>query len=257
VVASSLPLPNPSSQPAVGPVRRTVPTVATRSFNFQRSALFQGLTPGEFETLMARARERRFLENDTLSRQGQAHNEISILESGCVKLTHLLANGHEFILSLRTPFEVLDPSAVSHAEHRTTAQAMHAGRMLSWSLSTLESFPSYPQLRKNLQTLIMKDLTDLESRYCQLSTCRVDRRLACTLVSLAQRIGTEADNSGIRVHISRQELAQMVGTSLFSVCRLIARWGELGLVSPCRESIIVLKQTQLLNLTAEHDTEIC
>ena len=129
--------------------------------------------------------------------------------------------------------------------------------MFSWSLSTIESLAFYPQLRKNLQTLIMKDLTDLEGRYCQLTTCRVDRRLACTLVSLAQRIGTDAENSGIRVHISRQELAQMVGTSLFSVCRLIARWGELGLVSPCRESIIVLKQTQLLNLTAEHDTEVC
>jgi CRP-like cAMP-binding protein len=234
-----------------------LPAGSTRTFNLERSALFQGLTPAECEVLIGRARERRFLENETLYRQGQAHSEISILESGCVKLTHLLANGHEFILSLRTPLEVLDPSAISHAEHRTTAQAMRAGRMLSWPLSTVESFASYPQLRKNLHTLIMKDLTDLESRYCQLSTCRVDRRLACTLVLLAQRIGTEAESGGIRVHISRQELAQMVGTSLFSVCRLIARWGELGLVSPCRESIIVLKPTQLLSLTAEHDTEIC
>ena len=252
MVASSLPFPERSSTTAVRVVRRPLPPVASRALALQRSALFQGLSLADCQTIVARARERSFLENEILHRQGQTHGEISILEAGCVKLTHLLPNGHEFILSLRTPLDTLDPSAISQAEYRTTAQAMGTGRLLSWSLPTLESFPTYPQLRRNLHALVVRELTELEHRYCQMTTCRVDRRLACTLLSLAERIGIQ-EAGGVTVRISRQELAQMVGTTLFSVCRLVAKWGELELVAPGRESLVILKPKELLECTAEKD----
>ena len=45
----------------------------------------------------------------------------------------------------------------------------------------------------------------------------------------------------------------MVGTTLFSVSRLIARWGELELIVPGRETIVVLRPRRLLYLTAEQE----
>ena len=123
---------------------------------------------------------------------------------GCIKLTHVQANGHKLILSLRTPHEAVDPSAITPGEHRMTAQAMVECRLLSWSISALDLlFASYFQLSKTFHALITRDLARVQERYCELTTDHVDRRLACALIRLTQRIGSKAETAvyGCRYHV--------------------------------------------------------
>jgi CRP-like cAMP-binding protein len=43
----------------------------------------------------------------------------------------------------------------------------------------------------------------------------------------------------VEVSLSREELAQMTGTTLFTISRILSKWGEMGFVLPRRESVLV------------------
>jgi CRP-like cAMP-binding protein len=50
---------------------------------------------------------------------------------------------------------------------------------------------------------------------------------------------------GVEVSLSREELAQTTGTTLFTISRILSKWGEEGFVLPRREAVIVLDAKRL------------
>jgi CRP-like cAMP-binding protein len=65
---------------------------------------------------------------------------------------------------------------------------------------------------------------------------------------LLKQVGRPA-RGGIEISLSREELAQMTGTTLFSVSRLLSKWGEEGFVLPRREAVVVLDAGRLAELS--------
>jgi len=70
------------------------------------------------------------------------------------------------------------------------------------------------------------------------ATEKVAKRLVLALLRLLKHIGKKVDG-GIEVSLSREELAQMTGTTLFTISRILSQWGQLGFVLPKRESVLV------------------
>jgi CRP-like cAMP-binding protein len=66
---------------------------------------------------------------------------------------------------------------------------------------------------------------------------------------LHEKIGL-AVNGVIEIGLSREELAQMTGTTLFTVSRLLSAWEERGMVKPRRESVTVC-DVEALNAISE------
>ena len=62
--------------------------------------------------------------------------------------------------------------------------------------------------------------------------------MARQLVRLLERIGRPV-NGTVEIGISREELAQMTGTTLFTVSRLFSAWEARGLVRPRREAVTI------------------
>jgi CRP-like cAMP-binding protein len=71
-----------------------------------------------------------------------------------------------------------------------------------------------------------------------MATENVATRLSLVLGRLLQQIGKPTE-IGIRISIRREELAQMTGTTISTVSRLLSGWSEQGLVVPRRESVVV------------------
>jgi CRP-like cAMP-binding protein len=225
-------------------------TIPAHGAVFKDSPLFRGLSAQECEIAAGRARERKVAKNDIIFRQGETSREMSIVTAGCAKLSYLQASGHELIWCLRTAREALDASAVFGGEHRATAQAMTESTLLSWTLPTLDSLIlAVPQLGKNLHRVLLEDFTDLQQRYSELTTDSVERRVACALIRLADQIGRREPTGGVTVHISREELGQMVGTTLFTVSRLVTKWGDLGVLLPGRGALSMIRLEELHELT--------
>src|ERR1700692_2641034 len=81
---------------------------AERATLLRASRLFAGLSPSEYTQLAEHARPRVFARNELLFMQGEPFRKLLLIESGCVKLTHLNPNGSEIILAMRGPQEAVD-----------------------------------------------------------------------------------------------------------------------------------------------------
>ena len=79
-------------------------------------------------------------------------------------------------------------------------------------------------------------LDDLDTRFREISTEKVASRLCSLLVRLAKQVGTKTEGH-THIYLSRQELAQLTGTTLFTVSRLLCRWETQGIVSAPREAV--------------------
>jgi CRP-like cAMP-binding protein len=93
------------------------------------------------------------------------------------------------------------------------------------------------------------DLLELEARFREVATERVGPRVARQLVRLLEQIGRQASNGEMEVCLSREDLAQMTGTTLFTVSRLLSAWEARGMVKPRREAVGICDVQSLRAIT--------
>jgi CRP-like cAMP-binding protein len=71
-----------------------------------------------------------------------------------------------------------------------------------------------------------------------MATENVRKRLALVLLRLLKQVGT-VSHEGTVVFLSREELGQMAGTTLFTISRVLSKWAEEGVVVSRREAVLV------------------
>ena len=220
-----------------------------------RPPLFSGISAEDYAAISAAARAKEFTRGEVLYLEGDAVEQILLLTSGSVKTTRLGLSGVEVILRLWVPGDVLGPAdLLAGGRHSSTAQAFRLTRALVWDATSFKALVGrYPVLDQNLLRMVVRYLADLEERFRELATERVAPRVARQLVRLLPQIGRPADGA-IEVGLSREELAQMTGTTLFTVSRLFSAWETRGLVKPRREAVTI-SDVQALSAIAEETSE--
>jgi CRP/FNR family transcriptional regulator, nitrogen oxide reductase regulator len=218
----------------------------------RESKLYANLSVSECIQIAAHARTRCVARNDLLFMQGQSFRQLVLIQSGCVKLTRLSQNGSEVIVELRGARDAVDIPSGPFGQHSCTARAISKCKVLTWEWPFLEKLMSIPQISRNICFILSEQLNELQQRYHEVSAEKVSRRLACTLLRISKHFGVPSDG-GIEISISRHELAQMTGTTLFTVSRLVSKWGELGLVLPRREAVLILDPKGLDHVSQMED----
>jgi CRP-like cAMP-binding protein len=118
-----------------------------------------------------------------------------------------------------------------------------------WDAAVFGSFAQRStSLQRNITYILCEQLYDLEERYREISSEKVSVRLSHQLVRLLKQIGRRVEG-GVEIRLSREELAQLTGTTLFTVSRLLSGWNQLGFVSTRREAVSVLNLQALVNLS--------
>jgi CRP/FNR family transcriptional regulator, nitrogen oxide reductase regulator len=197
--------------------------------------------------MMTGARWHTLCRDKNLFMKEQPVRHVLLLISGCVKLTQVSPSGNEVILWLFGAGDVLGAIGVAHGgTHSCSAQVLIEGTALVWDYAKFEGFLSeLPQLRANVGNILTGRLVELEERFREIATEQVGRRVASTLVRLVKRVGRYS-TEGSEVTLSREELAQMTGTTLFTISRLISEWESKGIVLPRRGAVIVRDAARLL-----------
>jgi CRP-like cAMP-binding protein len=210
------------------------------------SALFAGLSAAECREIAACARARTFARDELLVSQGQAANSLIVLQSGSAKHTQLSANGEEVLLRMSGSGDPVNvQTELSGCNHSCSVRAMEQCRALVWEYTRMQALlERYPQIRKNIMQILASQLQELEERFREVATEKVARRLALVLLRLLKQIG-KPSGAGIEVAMSREELAQMTGTTLFTISRVLSKWAEQGFVIPKREAVLVSDRKQL------------
>jgi CRP-like cAMP-binding protein len=218
------------------------------------SALFAGIPPAQCREIVAAARPRVFATDEILFMQGHPVRTHVLIQSGNVKVTQVSATGSEVLLWMNGPGEsVRIPNEAASRRHACSARAMQRCHALTWEDSRFQSIINrYPQIGININRMLALQLAELEQRFREIATEKVATRLSFALVRLAAQIGKPI-LGGIEVSLSRLELAQMIGTTLFTVSRILSKWGEEGFIAPRRDAVIVYDNGRLL--LAGVDTE--
>jgi CRP-like cAMP-binding protein len=205
-----------------------------------RPALFSGILPEDYTRIAATARVKEFVRGEVLYLEGDTVQQVLLLTSGLVKINKLGLSGAEVILRLGVPGDVLGALGLfASGNHCTAAQAFRQCRALVWEASAFKTLVErFPVLHQNMARILGGHLLELEERFREVATERVGPRVARQVLRLMEQIGQPV-NGAVEIGLSREELAQMTGTTLFTVSRLLSAWEARGMVRPRREAVTI------------------
>ena len=215
---------------------------------------FKGLTAAQLQAIIEAARQRRIPRDAYFFRQGDPATAFCVLIQGEVKLTQLTPDGHQVLMcfvSSGDGFGVI--AALENAEHPLSAQAVTDCLALVWDAETLTGLMErFPHLAIGALQMVSQHHQELQNRYLELATERVERRIAHAVLRLVQQAGQKVEQ-GILINLplSRQDLAEMIGTTLYTVSRVISRWEEQGIVRTGRKRLLILRPHDLVAIAED------
>ena len=109
-------------------------------------------------------------------------------------------------------------------------------------------FERHAFLRRNMLDIVLQHLDDMHERFREISTERVAARLSSQILRMMNQVGRRVDGD-VEIIISREDLAQLIGTTLFTVSRILSDWDRQGIVAVRREFVSVRNVPALLDLS--------
>lgn len=214
---------------------------------------FEGIAPDDLDKILASARSIRVPQNAAIFEQdGEAHSFFILLD-GRVRVVKTTPDGQHVIVRYIVPGELL---GIAHALGRDTypasAIAVVDCVVLAWPGHLWPQFAiAYPTFGLNTYKTVGARLHDVQTQVVEMATKQVEQRVAHALLRLAGQSGRKtADGILIDFPISRQDIAEMTGTTLHTVSRLMTGWEEKGLVKSRRRQVSVTEPHRL-QLVAE------
>jgi CRP-like cAMP-binding protein len=216
--------------------------------------IFSRLTPDDRRKIAAVAAVREFGRGDTIFEQESASDAFYAITSGRVKIFKMMPNGKDVILEVFGPGDPLG------------AVAAYLGRPFPASAAALEDttcvvipradffrlLEQHPSLVRGLLLGFTTRLVELTNRLAEMSGGRIEPRFARLFMKLADEMG-RAERGGvfIQLQLSRQELADMTGTTIETCIRIMSRWGKEEIVRTEKDGFVVLARAALESIARE------
>jgi CRP/FNR family transcriptional regulator, nitrogen oxide reductase regulator len=212
--------------------------------------LFSGISSADCLKIVSAAHQKDFLRRQTIFREGDPVRQILVLVTGCTKITQIGQRGTEVILRLNGPGEVVGVFGSRSADnHRSTARSLQSSTALVWEASDFEGLMErFPILRRNTVRILGERLLELEERFREVCTERVAPRLSSQIIRLLDQVGRRVDGA-VEISLSREELAQLTGTTLFTVSRVLSGWEQQGILVTGRKVVSIRNLQALADLS--------
>ena len=221
--------------------------------DLKQVVVFQHATDEDLELILKNSITRSIEEGSFFFMQGDEADYLYILTSGQVKLMQSNPNGQQVNLRTIYPWQMfgaLGAVRTDGAAYPASAQTLEDSTALATpSLFLRSMLETRPYLSFDLMNLMTSYIQEMQARYRELATERVEQRVANALVRLAGQSGIKSDKeAGIELSFSRQDVAEMTGTTLYTVSRLLSDWERKGIIKTGREKILVLNPHELVRI---------
>jgi CRP-like cAMP-binding protein len=216
--------------------------------------IFESMTDDDLDTVLDMASVRQLAEGACAFRQGDSAGEFFALLHGRLKVVQTTMDGHQVVVRHVSPGDIFGIArAMRRPDYPASAVAVVESLALAWPSAQWDAFVARsPVLAANALHAVGQRLQDAHTRIRELSTQEVERRVAHALLRLVEQAGRETgDGVLIDFPVTRQDIAEMTGTTLHSVSRLMAAWEAKGLVASGRKRITVLDPGKLSMLGGE------
>lgn len=219
----------------------------------RRHSLFGALSQQDLDQLARLARAPSYTRGEPIFQEGDPSAHFFSVVRGRAKVFKITPSGQEIILEIFGPGDPLGAVAVYEGRpYPASATAIDDTVCISIPSDALLSLlEQYPSLVRGLLIGLTKRLVELTARISELSGGRVELRLARLFAKLVAERGRESpEGTFVPLPLSRQELADLTGTTIETCIRIMSRWGKENLVRTEVDGFTVL-QVDALQALAE------
>ena len=216
--------------------------------------IFSRLSPADRQAIGQVARVQEFARGDTIFEQESPSNAFYAIVSGRVKIFKMMPNGKDVILEVFGPGDPLGAVA-AYMDRPFPASAA----ALEDTVCVIIPRPAFyrlletqPSLVRGLLLGLTARLVELTNRLAELTGGRIEPRFARLFLKLASEMG-RADRGGtfLPLPLSRQELADLTGTTIETCIRIMSRWNKDAVVRTEKDGFVVLDRPELERIASE------
>ena len=206
---------------------------------------FKRLPPLEQKRLAQVAQEKRYAKGQTIFRAGDPSNAVWVVKTGRVHLMKFLADGKVSTTCVMTHGETFCClPALDRKQYPTDAVAAEDSLVIRIPTDAFhQAMTRSPTFAQQTLCLFCERLRQVEHKSC-MAFEPAEQRLAQVLLTLAKKFGST-------IPLTRQELAEIAGTTHETAIRTLSRFRRQGLIRSARGKTTILhpeKLQTLLNL---------
>ena len=219
---------------------------------FASIPLLASLRKEDREAIAPLCRLRTFEKNDTIFLEGDPADRIHLLVRGRVKIVKA-AGGRDIIIEILGDGEAV--GAVAAFDRRPfPASAIALERSAILSIPESDFFALLerrPEMMRHLLSGLTMRLIQVNKRISDM-TGSAERRASKLFLTLADRLGLAQDSGTfVPLSLSRQEIADLIATTLETAIRLMSRWQKDEIVITEKSGFLIRDLDVLRNIEAE------
>lgn len=203
--------------------------------------LFRALSPDAFEQVAGEARPLSLRRGDALFAEGEASEELFIVEKGRIAIANRSVDGRESVVALMEPGDVFGEMGLFDGIGRSAhARALEPSRVYAVSYAPLRDiFERKPELLWGVVELLARRLRSMDVALADSVFLDVTGRTAKRLLELS------AGADEFSLPITQEELAGLVGASRERVNKAISSFIRLGWLEQRERKYTITDREQL------------
>jgi CRP/FNR family transcriptional regulator len=208
----------------------------------RKSEVFSCLKDRDLEDISKHFSEKEYKHNETIFAEGDPSDRFYLVASGNVKVLKHTVVGKDIILEVMSPGDIFGGVAVlDNKPFPASAEAMDNAAVIKISRQNLiEIMEEYPILKLEIVKYFSDKLRDAHEMLKNIATERVERRIASLLLKLGEKVGVD-DGGFIKINfpLTRQEISEMVGTTVETCIRTMSKFQKKGMVKSSDGRIMI------------------
>jgi CRP-like cAMP-binding protein len=226
----------------------TGPTVQLDHSLIADLPLFAAMDRQQLDEALALAHSHHYPKGSVVFSQGENAHSFFVLLHGRLRVTQTTPAGEQIVVRFVAPGDMFGVAmALRRDTYPGTATAVIDSLALIWPSSAWAGLmANNPAFAANALETVGNRLQEAHARLREISTEDVERRIAHAVLRLAQEAGRDTgEGQLIDFPVSRQDIAEMTGTTLHTVSRIMSAWEAAGLVESGRRRIVVCDAARL------------
>jgi CRP-like cAMP-binding protein len=210
--------------------------------------LFRGVSSAAIADARNSCSKKKLAPGDVLFSQGDPTSGFYIVTVGRLRATQTTPDGQQVIIRYIGPGEFVGFTALSGGTHHPgTAVAVDETYAMAWTVNAIRSLmEKHSDVALNALSALGVRYHEMQTRLREIATERVEQRIAHALLRLTKEAGRSTPNGiEIAIPLSRQDVAEMTGTTLHTVSRVLSGWESAGLVDTGRRRVLIRKLAEL------------
>ncbi|ACG57331.1 transcriptional regulator, Crp/Fnr family [Hydrogenobaculum sp. Y04AAS1] len=220
-------------------------------------SMFENMSNDEIKEVASLLNMREYRKNEYIFFEEESEPGLFILMDGIVKLIKETQDGRTIIVRLVFPKDTFGwiewggSNIKSKIKTTYTAQSMTESSVLYLSNQDFINLAiKYPAFAVKVTCDATHNLLYAYDILKSIASGRVEERIARVILDLAKSVGEEKEGGkiSIEIPITRQDIAEMTGTTVETAIRIMSKWKKEGIIHTERGYIEILKKRELERL---------